>query len=69
MWAFGDAIIMGNRNEKQMHHLQHNYNKIASLIDNKPLIANDILNDCDIQFSVKYRDRNKIKIINCVCVV
>ncbi len=47
-----------------MHHLQHNYNKIPSLIDNEPLIGNDILNDYDIQFSVKCPYRNDIKIAN-----
>lgn len=60
----GDTIIMGNSNEKRMHHLQHNYNKIPSLIDNEPLIGNDISNDYDIQFDVKYVHRNDFKIIN-----
>lgn len=49
----GDAIMMGNWNEKRMHHLQHNYNKIPSLIDNEALIGNDILNDCHISKSVQ----------------
>lgn len=62
MWADGDAIIIGNRNENRMHHLQHNYNKIPSLIDNEPLIGNDILNDYDIELSVKYLYRSVIKI-------
>lgn len=62
MWAGSDAIIMGNWNENRMHHLQHNYNKIPSLIDNEPLIGNDILNDYDIELSVKYLYRSVIKI-------
>lgn len=49
----GDAIILGNWIKNRMHRLKHNYNKIPSLVDNEPLIGNDIFNDCDIQFSVE----------------
>lgn len=65
MGGGGDAIIMGNRIEKQMHqHLQHIYNKIPSLIDNTPLIGEDILSDYDIQFCVNHLYGNDIKITN-----
>lgn len=50
--------------KSKCNHLQHNYNKTPSLIDNEPLIGNGISNDYDIQFGVKYVHRNNFKITN-----